>query len=130
MEDAPYLDWLNRVRQLCVGSEASRIESRCELEASTSKALMACCCERWSRLSWLRSHPSIFDGTHPPRFSIQKYGSHISRYLDLSPAAVIGACIYILRLLRADKQLRLSVPNVHRLLITALLLSAKFFDDG
>ncbi|GAQ90580.1 cyclin [Klebsormidium nitens] len=116
-----------------MGPGASKFEIPVELEASASEKLLTCCCERWAQLSRSGTTPessmSIFEGKRPATVSVQKYGKHLSRYLDLCPVAVIGACVYILRFLNRKERVHLSAFNIHRLLLTALLLSCKFFDD-
>ncbi|GAQ91697.1 Cyclin family protein [Klebsormidium nitens] len=135
MEDVPYLTWLHRIRRLCMGSGGSTLETQFELEASACKELLTCCCERWAQLSCSgptsESSMSIFEGKRPATVPIQKYGEHLSRYLDVSPVAVIGACVYIFKMLNRKEPVDVvSASNIHRLLLTALMLSSKFFDDG
>ena len=50
------------------------------------------------------------------------------RYSKCSPSCYVLMLIYIDRLIAATN-LRLSELNIHRVMITALLLAAKFFDD-
>ncbi|CAE5966208.1 unnamed protein product [Arabidopsis arenosa] len=75
---------------------------------------------------------TMFHGSKAPSMIIYRYTERIHRYAQCSPACFVAAFAYILRYLRrpeaTSKDRRLTSLNVHRLLITSLLVAAKFLD--
>jgi hypothetical protein len=74
------------------------------------------------------STPSKFLAERAPSISIQDYLYRIARYSCTSQEVFILALIYIDKFIRESGVL-LHILNVHRILITATMLAAKFFDD-
>lgn len=74
----------------------------------------------------------MFHGSKAPSMNIYRYTERIHRYAQCSPACFVAAFAYILRYLhRAETTStarRLTSLNVHRLLITSLLVAAKFLE--
>ncbi|RZC89863.1 hypothetical protein C5167_035856 [Papaver somniferum] len=71
---------------------------------------------------------TIFHAVRAPSLSIQQYMNRIFKYASCSPSCFVIAYIYIDRFLeRAD--VHLTSLNVHRLLITSVMIAAKFIDD-
>ena len=74
---------------------------------------------------------SGFDGISRPSISIQSYLERIFKYANCSPSCFVAAYVYLHRFLHNHHPSNLHIDsfNVHRLLITSVLVSAKFFDD-
>jgi len=70
-----------------------------------------------------------FHALKPPQISIQAYLDRIHKYASCSSECFVLALIYIDRLISKNNFL-LTDLNVHRVLITAVMLAAKFFDDA
>lgn len=69
-----------------------------------------------------------FHALRPPSISIRDYLERINKYAGCSPECFVLALVYIDRLI-ARNGLALTSLNVHRIIITAVMLAAKFFDD-
>jgi hypothetical protein len=127
MEDGnAYMQWLERVTRLCLGVESEPITDLDEKVAT--QALLRVSCRLWSGLVKPSQCFGVYDGVQSPLITIESCGERIACHLDPSPAAVLGAIVYIQRL-NSKEQLRLSSTNVHRLLLTAVMVASKFFDD-
>uniref|UniRef100_A0A7S0T842 Cyclin n=1 Tax=Erythrolobus madagascarensis TaxID=708628 RepID=A0A7S0T842_9RHOD len=72
---------------------------------------------------------TCFDASSLPAISACDYFHRVAKYAFCSPACLMMAFIYIERGASYQPSLRLSPTNVHRLIITAVMLAAKFFDD-
>uniref|UniRef100_A0A2P2L753 Cyclin-P3-1 isoform X1 n=2 Tax=Rhizophora mucronata TaxID=61149 RepID=A0A2P2L753_RHIMU len=72
---------------------------------------------------------TVFQGLRVPSVSIQQYIDRIFRYSGCSPSCFVIAQIYVDRFLH-QTNVHLTSLNVHRLLITSVLLAAKFNDDA
>jgi len=70
-----------------------------------------------------------FHALKAPGISILQYLERIHKYASCSTECFILALIYIDRLIQRNNFL-LTELNVHRVIITAILLAAKFFDDA
>jgi len=70
-----------------------------------------------------------FHAMKPPAIGIQQYLERIHKYASCSNECFILALIYIDRLIQRNNFL-LTELNVHRVVITGILLAAKFFDDA
>lgn len=75
------------------------------------------------------NYTSHFNSIRIPGISIMAYLSRIHFYADCSDSCYILAFIYIDRLLQNNPGLVLSYRNIHRLLLTAVLLAIKYSDD-
>ncbi len=69
-----------------------------------------------------------FHGLKAPGISIPEYLQRISKFAGCSNPCFIMALIYIDRLI-TRKRVMLDHLNIHRLIITSVLMAAKFFDD-
>lgn len=69
-----------------------------------------------------------FHALRPPSISISDYLERIARYSSCSKECFVLALVYIDRIVRSNGFI-VSSLNVHRLVITAVMLAAKFFDD-
>lgn len=71
---------------------------------------------------------TVFDGRSPPEISISHYLDRIFKYSCCSPSCFVIAHIYIDHFLQKTRA-PLKPLNVHRLIITSVMLAAKVFDD-
>ncbi|XVF57433.1 hypothetical protein PTKIN_Ptkin06aG0204900 [Pterospermum kingtungense] len=71
---------------------------------------------------------TIFHGSKPPAMSIRKYIERIFKYSKCSNSCFVVALIYIDRFLQVMDAYLTSL-NVHRLLLTSVMVAAKFMDD-
>ncbi|KAB2015060.1 hypothetical protein ES319_D09G271000v1 [Gossypium barbadense] len=72
---------------------------------------------------------SVFHGLTRPTTSITTYLHRIFKYENCSPCCFDVAYVYLDRFMQMHPSLPLDSFNVHRLLITSVLVSAKFMDD-
>lgn len=63
-------------------------------------------------------------------FAVDSYVLRLVTYMDCSKAAFVCALIYLDRLVRIDPRFRITVYNVHRLILTATVIATKFLDDS
>ena len=69
-----------------------------------------------------------FQSSYAPELSINSYLVRIQKYSKCSDACLVNTLIYIDKLILTSG-LFLTRLNIHRLLITSLMLAAKFHDD-
>jgi len=69
-----------------------------------------------------------FHALKPPSISVLSYLERINKYASCSGEAFVLALIYIDRLIQRNNFLLTSL-NIHRVIITSVMLAAKFFDD-
>ncbi|KAL2478037.1 Cyclin-U4-1 [Forsythia ovata] len=72
---------------------------------------------------------SVFHGLTRPSISIQSYLERIFKYASCSPSCYIVAYVYLDRFTQRQPTLPINSFNVHRLLITSVMIAAKFMDD-
>ncbi|XP_039008222.1 cyclin-U4-1-like [Hibiscus syriacus] len=72
---------------------------------------------------------SVFHGLSRPTISIQNYLDRIYKYANCSPSCFIVAYVYLDWFSQRQPSLRINSFNVHRLLITSVMVAAKFMDD-
>jgi len=85
-----------------------------------------------SNTSTARSDPgqvTKFHALKAPGIGVEAYLDRVHKYASCSNECFILALIYIDRLIERNNFL-LTELNVHRVVITAILLAAKFFDDA
>lgn len=75
-----------------------------------------------------RNAESVFSAKKIPKISISDYVARLSQYLDCSESCYISALLYLDRLVQ-KKQYKLTELNIHRLYLTAVIISIKFHDD-
>jgi len=71
---------------------------------------------------------TAFDAVAPPSIGIQEYLQRIVQYVQCSSQSVVFALIYIDRLID-NHSFVVTGLNAHRLLLSAILVAAKSFDD-
>ncbi|AYV86745.1 MAG: hypothetical protein Sylvanvirus8_1, partial [Sylvanvirus sp.] len=72
---------------------------------------------------------TLFHAIHPPSISISAYLTRIVNYVNCSSEAIIQSLIHINRILHHVPPFVIHSFNIHRLVLTSLLCSTKFFDD-
>ncbi|XP_042474991.1 cyclin-P3-1-like [Macadamia integrifolia] len=72
---------------------------------------------------------TTFHGLRVPSLGIRKYIDRIFKYSCCSPSCFVIAYIYIDRFIQR-MDVHLTSLNVHRLIITSVMVAAKFFDDA
>ncbi|KAK6940822.1 Cyclin PHO80-like [Dillenia turbinata] len=72
---------------------------------------------------------TIFHGSRAPTLGIRQYIDRIFKYAGCSPSCFIIAHIYMERFLQR-MDVCLTSLNVHRLLITSIMVATKFVDDA
>ena len=71
-----------------------------------------------------------FDHKHIPRISIYDYLFRIQKYTGIENNTIIIALIYIDRICtKKNKNIILNKHNIHRILVTAILVSIKYNED-
>jgi hypothetical protein len=70
-----------------------------------------------------------FHAIRVPQLSIAEYLTRISTYFQCSNECFVLALVYIDRIVKQHPDFSISVLNIHRLLVTSVMLAAKFFDD-
>ncbi|KAI3449635.1 hypothetical protein Pfo_006300 [Paulownia fortunei] len=85
--------------------------------------------ERILETSQTKDVITIFHGLRAPSLSIQQYIDRIFKYSCCSPSCFVIAHIYMDRFIQ-QTNLFLTSLNIHRLLITSVMLAAKFMDDA
>lgn len=86
-------------------------------------------CNRNNRLSVSKSQITKFHALRPPVISIKDYLQRIGKYAACSGECFVLALIYIDRIIASNPVFVVNSLNIHRLLITSVMLAAKFFDD-
>ncbi|XP_075487918.1 cyclin-U4-1-like [Primulina tabacum] len=72
---------------------------------------------------------SAFHGLVRSNISIHSYLQRIFKYANCSPSCYVVAYVYLDRFTQRQPELQINSYNVHRLLITSVMVSAKFMDD-
>ncbi|GJW26440.1 cyclin-U1-1 [Tanacetum coccineum] len=70
-----------------------------------------------------------FHGVRPPAITIPKYLDRIYKYTNCSPACFVVGYVYIDRLVHRHPGSLVVSLNVHRLLVTSIMVAAKVLDD-
>ncbi|KAK6120084.1 hypothetical protein DH2020_046214 [Rehmannia glutinosa] len=85
--------------------------------------------ERMLENSQTKDVTTVFHGLRAPSLSVQQYIDRIFKYSCCSPSCFIIAHIYLDRFIQRTN-LCLTSLNIHRLLITSVMVAAKFMDDA
>lgn len=70
-----------------------------------------------------------FHAVRAPQLSILDYLVRIATYFHCSNECFVLGLVYIDRIVKRHPEFTVSNCNVHRLLVTSVMLAAKFFDD-
>lgn len=85
---------------------------------------------RNDQLPLLPSQITPFHSSRPPAISVKSYlEDRILKYAGCSEETFILALIYMDQMVQFNPDFVISSLNVHRLLITSIMLASKFFDD-
>lgn len=76
-----------------------------------------------------RAEMEVFRAQQLPGISLAAYCHRIARYSLISGEALVLALVYIDRLILSHPGAFVSALNVHRLILTACMVAAKFFDE-
>ncbi len=72
---------------------------------------------------------NVFHGVRAPNISIAKYLERLYKYTDCSPSCFVVGYVYIDRLAHRHPDSLLISLNVHRLLVTSVMVASKMIDD-
>ncbi|KAK6920330.1 Cyclin PHO80-like [Dillenia turbinata] len=71
----------------------------------------------------------VFECHETPDMTIQSYLERIFRYTRAGPSVYVVAYIYIDRFCQNHPGFRINVRNVHRFLITTIMVASKYVED-
>ncbi|XP_031129107.1 cyclin-U2-1-like [Ipomoea triloba] len=71
----------------------------------------------------------VFEWHETPDMSIQSYLERIFRYTRAGPSVYVVSYVYIDRFSHLYPDFRITAKNVHRLLITTIMLASKYVED-
>ncbi|KAK4847778.1 hypothetical protein QYF36_005833 [Acer negundo] len=83
----------------------------------------------WAVLSTKDAKTRVFDCHEIPDMTIQSYLERIFRYTRAGPSVYVVAYVYIDRFCQANPGFRINARNVHRLLITTIMVASKYVED-
>lgn len=72
---------------------------------------------------------NVFHGVRAPSISIPKYLERIYKYTNCSPSCFVVGYVYIDRLVHKHPDSLVISLNVHRLLVTSIMVASKMLDD-
>jgi hypothetical protein len=70
-----------------------------------------------------------FHALRPPAIGIKDYLHRVAKYAACSGECFVLCLVYIDRIIQSNPNFIVTSLNIHRLLITSIMLAAKFFDD-
>ena len=111
---------------LVVSVLASLIErsiARNQRIISKNGSYKSCCLSRSDNMT------RIFDCHETPDMTIQSYLERIFRYTRAGPSVYVVAYVYIDRFCQTNPVFRINARNVHRLLITTIMVASKYVED-
>mmetsp|Transcript_165534 Transcript_165534/g.293157 ORF Transcript_165534/g.293157 Transcript_165534/m.293157 type:complete len:274 (+) Transcript_165534:65-886(+) len=73
--------------------------------------------------------PTRFDATQAPKISLKEYAARIAKYAGVTEECFVLSLVYIDRLVQQNPGFVITNLNAHRLLITSIVVAAKFQDD-
>ncbi|XP_076886467.1 cyclin-U2-2-like [Bidens hawaiensis] len=82
-----------------------------------------------SSTSTMSKKVRMFDCHEIPDMSIQSYLDRIFKYTKAGPSVYVVAYVYIDRFCRSIPEFRVTGRNVHRLLITTIMVASKYVED-
>ncbi|KAJ0914220.1 putative cyclin PHO80, Cyclin-like superfamily [Helianthus annuus] len=82
-----------------------------------------------STMSKTGSKIRVFDCYERPDMSILSYLERIFKYTKAGPSVYVVAYVYIDRFCRSQPEFRITAWNVHRLLITTIMVASKYVED-
>ncbi|KAI5076262.1 hypothetical protein GOP47_0008327 [Adiantum capillus-veneris] len=122
-EDSPrVLMVLSSLLQKMV-TENDKHASVLDADAATSSTLATHATTMMQRLT-------VFHGHRAPSISVEQYVERIFKYANCSPSCFVVAYAYLDRFIHQQPGIPITSLNVHRLLITSVMVAAKFLDDS
>lgn len=85
--------------------------------------------DEWELESGNKKSLAVFNGVKAPAIRIPKYLERIYKYTDCSPSCFVVAYAYVDRLLHKHPHCLVVSRNVHRLLVTCVMVASKILDD-
>lgn len=85
--------------------------------------------EKLLNLKKVKESLTVFHGLKAPNLGIQRYMERIYKYSKCSPSCFVLGLVYMDRYLQ-QPGVYVTALNVHRLLITSVVIAAKFIDDA
>ncbi|MCO5580778.1 hypothetical protein L7F22_034649 [Adiantum nelumboides] len=73
---------------------------------------------------------TVFHGHKAPSITVEQYVERIFKYANCSPSCFVVAYAYLDRFIHQQPGIPITSLNVHRLLITSVMVAAKFLDDS
>jgi len=70
-----------------------------------------------------------FHSIRVPPLSLHHYVTRIAKYFQCSNECFVICIVYISRIVRLNPDFRICNLNIHRLVLTSIMIAAKFFDD-
>lgn len=86
-------------------------------------------CWQNNRRQVSKEHVTKFRALRQPKITIYAYVNRIVLNSNCSEECFAIALIYIERLVRQNKRFLVNASNVHRLILTSVMIAAKYFDD-
>lgn len=109
------------------------MDSRLDRTGKAIVPVLACVlnqlCARNDQLSLEPKYVTKFHALRPPGITIRDYLERIAKYAACSGECFVLALVYIDRIIQSNPSFVVNSLNIHRLLITSVMISAKFFDD-
>ncbi|XP_010240959.1 PREDICTED: cyclin-U1-1 [Nelumbo nucifera] len=99
------------------------------LVARNDRLVVDCGQNQFEGLSPSRRGLNVFHGIRAPSISIPKYLERIYKYTNCSPSCFVVGYVYIDRLLHKYPDSLVISLNVHRLLVTSVMVASKVLDD-
>jgi len=101
-----------------------------ELVVSVISKLLTDLVARNDQLPLVPNQVTPFHSSKPPTISVKNYlEDRILKYAGCSEETFVLALIYMDQVVQFNPDFVISSLNVHRLLITSIMLATKFFDD-
>jgi len=104
-------------------------EERIIMWAETIADVLNRLCLQNKRRRMVKAHVTRFRALHLPKITISEYVKRISLNFDCSEECFIIAMIYIERLTGRNKNFFINDFNVHRLILTSVMIATKYYDD-
>ncbi|XP_075644076.1 cyclin-U2-2-like [Castanea sativa] len=82
---------------------------------------------RWALSKDIRTR--VFDCHETPDMTIESYLERIFRYTRAGPSVYVVAYVYIDRFCQTNPGFRINATNVHRLLVTTIMVASKYVED-
>nr|ABK22429.1 unknown [Picea sitchensis] len=73
---------------------------------------------------------TVFHGVRSPSITVAKYLERIYKYTSCSPSCFVVGYVYIDRLVHRQPDFPVISLNIHRLLLTSVMIAAKMLDDA